>query len=309
MAQTIRKVAVIGVGTLGTQIAVQAASYGFEVKAYDQDPSNFRKTFERLRPLAKPTLPIDDWVKGAAEVVQCNEMGEALKGADLAVEAIYENLEAKRKVFSEMDAMSPREAILATNSSSIVISRIETATARPEKCVNMHFYVPAGTQGYPINIVDVCGGTRTTTETIEACRKWILSVGCIPLTVKKEVLGFTFNSVWRAVKKRCLELWAEGYVDFRDIDRAWMVFTRMPQGPFGLMDLVGLDVVYDIEMSYYNESKAMKDYPPKALRDMIDRKELGRKTGRGFYSYPNPEFAEPGFLGAEGPSQKTQLGS
>jgi len=298
MSQRIRKVSVIGVGLMGTQIAAQAACYGCDVKIYDQDPTNFQRTLQRIRPLVKPTLPVDDWNRGVERIMQCENMREALKDADLAMEAIYENLEAKRTVFSQMDEMTPKDAILATNSSSIVISRIETATHRPGKCVNLHFYVPAGIQGYPINIVDVCGGTQTTGETIESCRQWVRSVGCIPLTVKKEVLGFCFNSIWRAVKKRSLDLWAEGYVDFRDIDRAWMVFTRMPQGPFGLMDTVGLDVVYDIEMTYYNESKDQRDYPPKALKDMVDRKELGRKTGKGFYAYPNPEYGREEFLKA-----------
>jgi 3-hydroxybutyryl-CoA dehydrogenase len=296
MARRIGKVSVIGVGLMGTQIAIQAACYGCEVKTYDQDPTNFQRTLQRIRPLARPTIPIEDWDKGAEKVVQCKDMGEALKDADLAVEAVYENLEAKRKVFAQMDEMAPNEAILATNSSSIIISRIETATKRPDKCVNLHFYMPAGIAGYPVNTVDVCGGPKTSAETIETCRQWVRSVGCIPLTVKKEVLGFCFNSIWHAIKKRSLELWAEGYVDFRDIDRAWMVFTRMPQGPFGLMDTVGLDVVYDIEMTYYNESKDQRDYPPQALKDMIDRKELGRKTGKGFYNYPDPEYGREEFL-------------
>lgn len=85
-------------------------------------------------------------------------------------------------------------------------------------------------------------------------------------------------------------------MDFRDIDRAWIVFTRRSQGPFGLMDLVGLDVVYNIEMVYYNESKDPKDHPPDALKAMIERKELGVKAGKGFYTYPNPEYSRPDFL-------------
>jgi 3-hydroxybutyryl-CoA dehydrogenase len=306
MAPLIKKVGVIGVGMMGTQIAIQAACYGCEVKVFDEDPTNFQKTLQRLRPIAHPTVSLAEWEKAAEKVVHCGGMREALGDVDLAMEAIFENLEAKRTVFAQMNAMTPPEAILATNSSSIPISKIESATTRPERCVNLHFYVPAGVQGYPINIVDVCGGTRTTAETIETCRRWVRSVGCIPLTVKKEVLGFCFNSVWRAVKKRCLDLWAEGYVDFRDIDRAWMVFTQMPEGPFGLMDMVGIDVIYDVEMSYYNESRDKRDFPPQALKDMIGRGELGRKTGKGFYSYPHPEFAEKDFLmGTRSPAAKT----
>jgi len=91
-------------------------------------------------------------------------------------------------------------------------------------------------------------------------------------------------------------MWAGGYVDFKDIDRGWMNWTGMSQGPFGLMDGVGLDVVYDIEKVYYQESKDPKDRPPKALQAMIAKGNLGVKSGKGFYSYPDPEFRRPGFL-------------
>lgn len=93
-------------------------------------------------------------------------------------------------------------------------------------------------------------------------------------------------------------MWAGGYVDFRDIDRGWMIWTGMSQGPFGTMDAVGLDVVYGIEMVYYNESKSPRDRPPRALKAMVDRNHLGVKTGRGFYTYPNPEYKSPNFLKA-----------
>ena len=146
------------------------------------------------------------------------------------------------------------------------------------------------------NMADIIGGTRTKAETIEAGKAWIRSIGCVPLTVKKEILGFCFNRVWRAIKRETLYMWAEGFVDFRDIDRAWMIFTGMPYGPFGLMDNVGLDVVYDIEMVYYNESRDAKDHPPEAFKAMVDRKELGLKTGKGFYTYPDPEYMRPDFI-------------
>jgi 3-hydroxybutyryl-CoA dehydrogenase len=293
----IRKVSIIGVGTLGTQIATQAASYGYEVRAYDKDPEMFQKVLQKLHESTKinkrgPILPFEEWVKAAEKVKQCKDLPEALKDTDLVIEACPENLELKRNVFTQIDSLAPENAILATNSSSIPISKIEGATKRPEKCLNMHFYqVVIG-----MNIVDIMGGTKTTGETIEVCQKWVRSIGCIPLTVKKEILGFCFNSVWRAIKRQALHMWAGGYVDFRDIDRAWMVCFQMPQGPFGLMDQVGLDVVYDIEMVYYNESKDPKDYPPDALKAMIERKELGVKTGNGFYDYPNPEYTSPDFL-------------
>ena len=297
MIPTIKKVSVIGLGTLGTQIAIQAACYGYEVLGYDQDPEIFQKTIPKVRGTMqflgkKPTVPIEEWEKGIQKVTRVKEMSEVLGDADLVIEVVPENLELKRKIFAQIDSLAPSGAILATNSSSIPISKIENATQRPEKCLNMHFYSPAT----GMNIVDIMGGTKTTADVVEAAQKFIRSVGCIPLTVKKEIFGFCFNSVWRAIKRQTLYMWAGGFVDFRDIDRAWMVFTQTTQGPFGIMDMVGLDVVYDIELSYYYESKDPKDHPPQVLKDMVDRKELGVKTGKGFYLYPNPEYSRPDFL-------------
>jgi len=214
-------------------------------------------------------------------------------GADLVIEAVPEDLAFKRKMFKQLDRLAPRKAILATNSSSIPVSRMEKATGRPEKCLNIHFY--GLDQGR--NLVDVMGGTRTSPGILKAGKEWVQSIGCVPLTVKKEILGFCFNRIWRAIKKDALYMWAGGYVDFRDIDRGWMIWTGMSLGPFGLMDGVGLDVVYDIEMVYYRESRDRKDRPPQALKAMVKRGNLGVKTGKGFYTYPNPEYRRPGFLG------------
>jgi 3-hydroxybutyryl-CoA dehydrogenase len=293
----IQKVAVVGTGTLGTQIAIQAALFGYTVSAYDVDQESFLRSQARIASLIKETrgkrLPsLEQWKKAAQRIERCDSLAEALVGADLVIEAVIENLSVKRAVFHKIDAQASPKAILATNSSSIPISRIESATTRPDRCVNMHFYFPAlGT-----NMVDIMGGTRTTAEVMEVCTAWVHSVGCVPLTVKKESFGFCFNRVWRAVKREALHMWAEGFVDFKDIDRAWMIFTGMKQGPFGIMDNVGLDVVYDIEMLYSNESQDPKDRPPDLLAEMVGKKELGVKTGKGFYYYPDPEYKRSNFL-------------
>jgi len=293
----IKKISVVGLGTLGTQIAIQAAYYGYDVYAYDPDPQVFQKTIQKIKGMMKflgknPTMGAEEWERAAGKVKMESELARAVKETDLVIEAVPEVLELKRKIWAEIDSLAPKGALLATNSSSIPVSRIESATQRPEKCLNIHFYHPA--VGWII--VDVMGGTRTLPEVLGAAKEFIRSIQCIPLTVNKEILGFCFNSVWRAIKKQTLYLWGEGFVDFRDIDRAWMAMFTPTHGPFFLMDLVGLDVVYDIEMSYYNESKDPRDYPPKALKEKIERKELGVKTGKGFYTYPNPEFSRPEFL-------------
>ena len=297
MEKKIRNVAIVGTGTLGTQIAILAACFDYKVSAYDPDEESLNRVLQDLSVVIqksgkKPIFPKDDWEKEVDKIRFGKGLREVLQDADLVVEAIPEDLELKREIFERLDALSPPGAILATNSSSIPISKIESATDRPEKCLNIHFYSPA--KG--INMVDIMGGTQTTTNTIEAGKAWIRSLGCIPLTVKKEILGFCFNRIWRAIKRETLYMWAGGFVDFKDIDRAWMIYTGMFQGPFGIMDTVGLDVVHDIEMVYYTESKDPKDHPPEALKAMVDRKELGVKTGKGFYSYPDPEYSRPDFL-------------
>jgi 3-hydroxybutyryl-CoA dehydrogenase len=220
------------------------------------------------------------------------DLGEAVAGADLIIEAVPENLDLKRKVWTELALKAAPGAVFATNSSSIPVSRLEDCSGRPERCLNIHFYQPL----LGMNIVDVMGGSRTPQELVEEAAAWVRSLGCIPLTVKKEILGFCFNRVWRAIKRETLYMWANGFVDLRDVDRAWMVFTGMNMGPFGLMDAVGLDVVHDIEMVYFQDSGDPKDRPPDALKAMLERGELGAKSGKGFYTYPDPEYSRPDFL-------------
>ena len=139
-------------------------------------------------------------------------------------------------------------------------------------------------------------GTATSNETIERVRRFAYNIEMIPLLVRKESTGFIFNRVWRAIKKECLCVVDDGVASHEDVDRAWMIFTGLPIGPFGLMDMIGLDVVRDIEMVYYHESGDESDAPPKLLLDKIEKGELGVKTGKGFYTYPNPAFQNPSWL-------------
>ena len=299
MTKPFQSVAVIGTGTLGAQIALLASNAGYNVNVFDQQPGAFDQMIQKLQAdleakKVNPFIAYERWDVCRQQIQQFEELEAAVKAADLVIEAVPENLELKQKVFRQLGEFAPPGAILATNSSSIPVSRLEQSSGRPERCLNLHFYMAL--QG--MNIADVMGGTCTVPEVLQTGIAWVRSLGIIPLTVNKELLGFCFNRVWRAVKREVLRMWADGYVDFRDIDRAWMVFTgnRSGPGPFGLMDNVGLDVVWDIEMVYYHESKDPKDHPPQALREKIEKGELGVKTGKGFYTYPNPEYRQPDFL-------------
>ena len=236
-----------------------------------------------------PTFPMDEWDRHAAKVAMHDDLAAALRQADLVIEAVPENLAIKRAVFAEFDRLAPPEAILATNSSTMPVSRIESVTTRPQRCVNIHFYQPA----VGMNMADVMGGTVTTPETLATAREFVRSVKCVPLSVQKEILDSALNSVWRAVKRQTLYMWANGYIDFRDLDRAWMVFTGMTYGHFFLMDLVGLDVILAIERIYFKDSGDPRDEPPAALVTKVERGELGVKSDpectRADMRIPNPE--------------------
>jgi len=220
------------------------------------------------------------------------DVEEGASPADLVVEAVPERLEIKREVFAQLDRICAPHAILGTNSSSIRISAIEDVTRRPDRLLNTHFYGVV----WERPMVELMRGTATSDETIERARRFALTLGLTPLVVRKESTGFIFNRVWRAIKKETLHLVDEGVASHEDVDRAWMIFTGMPIGPFGVMDMVGLDVVRDIEGVYYRESEDEADAPPRLLLDKIEMGELGLKTGRGFYIYPDPAFQDPSWL-------------
>jgi len=294
MTQKIKTVGIVGAGFMGSQIASRAAVFGYTVKMFDVKPEVLAAAKTTTR--AYTDMHFADKKAEAdqadARITYHGTLAEALKDVDLVIEAVPEVLDLKKKIFAEMDKAAPAHAILATNSSSIPISRIEDAVHRKDKVANIHFYIPIS-QRY---MVDLMGGTQTTAETKDAAEEWIRSINCLPLIVKKECMGFVFNRVWRAIKKDALAIWAGGHADFRDVARGFMIMTGAPVGPFAGMDYVGLDVAYDIEMAYYNESKDPKDKPPQALKDMIDKGLLGVKTLKGFYDWKNPEFMSPDFL-------------
>jgi 3-hydroxybutyryl-CoA dehydrogenase len=298
MNKKIEKVAIVGGGFMGIQIAIVAAKFaGNTVKIYDVNPEAFERA-EKIREallssqVAAGKISEQDKTGIKERITFFPELSAALAGADLVIEAVPEALELKRKVFADLDRLAPPGAILASNSSTMPVSRMEDATRRPEKVVNIHFYPPIEQR----NIADLMGGTRTSPEVLEIAERWVRRLHCLPLKVRKELLGFCFNRVWHAARLEALKMWAGGSVDFMDIDRAWMIFTGMPLGPFAMMDGIGLDVVLQVHRFYYEEYKDAFYRPPEALEKMVEKGELGMKTGKGFYAYPGPAFSKPDFL-------------
>ena len=295
MGYRVRNVCVIGAGTMGTQIAVHALCFGYKLTIFDVDNSKLEKSLQNVRFAGSssraPIVSPDRWMNAAKSLKTSLSLKVALKDADLVMEAGPENIAVKRDLFKQMDELTSDNTILATTSSSIPVSQLLPSTDKDKQCLNLHFYFPT----IVTNMVDVMGSPATRAEVIDAAVKWVVSLGCVPLNVKRELLGFCYNRIWRAIKKEALFMWAEDFVDYREIDRAWMIANGTPMGPFGLMDAIGLDVVYDIEKICYQDSNKPEDFPPSRLEQKIKQGELGVKTRHGFYSYPNPEYNNPDF--------------
>ncbi len=293
----IETICIMGTGYMGTQIGLQCASYGYTTWMIAHSENSLKEAsrdqMNELDERVKNRQITEDEKKNILDRIHLTlDMKEGASGADLVIEAVPERLELKRKVFANLDRICPGHTIIGTNTSSIRVSYIEDATNRPDRVLNTHFYPPV----WERPMVELMGGTKTSDETIERVRQFAHRIGLTPIIARKEITGFAFNRVWRAIKRECLHIVDNGVATYEDEDRAWMIFTGMPIGPFGMMDMIGLDVIKDIEMVYYNESKDESDYPPKFLLDKVERGELGVKTGKGFYTYPDPAFKQPSWL-------------
>ena len=294
------KVCVVGSGYLGTQIGAQCARHGYPVAMHDISPEALKASREASEEYIRGWTAAGDICELEADGIKrrmsfTGDLAEAVHGAGIVIEAVVERLDVKRDVFGELDRLCDPTVLLATNSSSIKVSRIEDVTRHPGRLVNMHFYSFPWRRG----ILELMKGSHTTYQAVEAAREFSRSIGVTPLMVLRESTGFIFNRVWRAIKKECLTVVDDGVARFEDVDRAWMCLNGTEVGPFGMMDRVGLDVVRDIELVYYGESGDPSDRPPKVLLDLIDRGELGVKTGKGFYTYPDPDYKRPGWLHGE----------
>lgn len=277
MVEKIRKLSIIGAGYLGKQIIEKSLLFNYDVNVFDINKEDLEIFTQKMNEkIASENL--------TGIITQYSSIAEAVKDVDLVIEAVPEKLELKREIFPKIDEAASSHTIIATNSSSIPISKIEDVVKRKEKVLNIHFY-----DLFKLPLADIMRGSETSEETFEKGRNWLESIDITPLEVKKECYGFVMNRIWRAIKKDCLKIWAGDHADIETVDKAWQVFCHFFSenefGPFQFMDRIGLDVVYDIEMSYFKNSGYPDDKPPELLKDMVKKGELGVKSGKGFYKY------------------------
>ncbi len=277
MVDKITTISVIGAGYMGQQIIEKSALYGYNINIFEVNPEGLDDFINNIKKKI-----IEKKIK--IEIKIYSNLSEAVKKTDLIIEAIPEKLELKREIFAQIDKAAPPNAILATNSSSIPVSKLEDVVERKDKLLNIHFY-----NLFTMPVADIMRGTLTSNETFQKGKNWIKNIDIVPLEVKKECYGFVLNRIWRAIKKDCLKIWAGGHADIETVDKAWQIFCQYfitnEYGPFQFMDRIGLDVIYDIETSYFKNSGLPDDKPPDILKEKVNKGELGIKTGKGFYNY------------------------
>jgi 3-hydroxybutyryl-CoA dehydrogenase len=290
--QSLMNVAIIGSGTMGSGIAQVAATAGCEVKIYDtnldalaKSKSNLENTLSKLVEKAK----IDEHEKSRIEnnISYAHTLGE-LSHSDLVIEAIIENMEIKRKLFSELENCVSPETILASNTSSLSIASIAASCQKPERVIGIHFFNPAPL----MQLVEVIPAVQTSEEVLQKSVQ-IISDWKKVVAVAKDTPGFIVNRVARPFYSESLRIYDEGVADFATIDWALKTIGGFRMGPFELMDMIGHDVNYIVTetvfTAFYFDPKFKPSFTQKRL---LEAGFLGRKSGRGFYNY-NQDLPAP----------------
>lgn len=280
------KVLVVGAGAMGRQIAMVCALAGHQVTLYDIDEKMLTKGGAELR--ARMASQVTKGRKSAEEVETAfalmqpsTHLAAGATTADLVIEAAVEKVEVKHQIFEQLSELCPPGALLATNSSSFVPSKIASSTTRPQRFCNLHFFNPA----LVMRCVEIVRGPETSDETIMEATEFVRGIGKDPVVVEREIHGFIANRLLNAVRDEAIRLFEGGYASVESIDTAARSGLGYPMGPFELMDLTGIDIGYHVKQERYAETRDPADLPSRSVVDLVEAGHLGRKTGRGFYVY------------------------
>jgi len=280
----IKKAFVAGAGTMGRGIAQTIAEAGIEVMIADVSRDVAVKAIATIsegmqRRVARGEMKEEDKKAVLARITPARGFEDAA-GADIVIEAVVEEMGRKREVFDALDRICSASAVLATNTSALSVSGIADATRRPERVVGMHFFNPVPR----MKLVEIVKGKRTAPETVAAVKAFAEKLGKTPVEVK-ESPGFIVNRLLIPMINEAVCLLAEGTADPEAIDTAMKLGTGHPMGPLALADLIGLDVCLFIMETFERECKNSKYAPCPLLKQMVREGKLGRKTGRGFFTY------------------------
>ena len=281
----VKKVVIVGAGTMGSQIALQTALSGrYDVSLVDTVHGQLERARAQNaklleRSVEKGRLTRERADNALARIKDVDQLAAAVESADLVIEAVIEDFDAKKGVFESVGAAAPADAILTSNSSTITISRLADFSKHPERCCNTHFF-------HPVTVMQLCevvGGPKTTDETIDSAMEFVRNIDRTPVRLNKEVWGFIVNRILFAASEEAIRLLEGGYASAEDIDVAVKTGLNWPMGPFHLLDFSGLDIFYGAMQDRRRQGAGAG--APKVLEELVKAGHLGRKTGKGFFEY------------------------
>jgi len=277
-------IAVLGAGAMGSGIAQLLAQYGFTVNLCDKNPQILRESAanirQRLDSQAQRGHLTEDQLNSARSALQTVQSLSEACTADLIIEAVPEQIELKKNLFAEIDRAAPANAFLASNTSGLDIDQLAAATERAERVIGMHFFNPPPR----MPLVEIARGKATSDATFDAVHTLARQLGKTPISVSNSP-AFAVNRILFPMINEAIYALAEGVASAKDIDRAMCLGADHPLGPLALADFVGLDITLDILDALERDLESDKYRACPLLRDKVARGELGRKTGRGFFSY------------------------
>jgi 3-hydroxybutyryl-CoA dehydrogenase len=295
----IKNVTIAGGGTLGSQIAWQTAFSGFNVVVYDafdkglETSKSFHEKFSKLF-MATRGATKEEIDATFSRLSYTTNLADAVKDADIISESVPESLEIKKSFYQDLAKVAPEKTIFTTNTSTTLPSDYASETGRPEKFLALHF----ANGIWDANIGEVMGHSKTDSKIFDRVVKFASEIGMVPIPIYKEQNGYVINSLIVPLLAAALDLLFKGVSDVKSIDKTWMISSGMRMGPFGIMDTIGLQTLYNVEMLWGTKlgDQNRIDRANYIKENYIDKGKIGIKSGEGFYKYPNPSFAQPNFL-------------
>jgi 3-hydroxybutyryl-CoA dehydrogenase len=290
----ISKVGVLGCGLMGSGIAQVAATAGFEVTVFELEQKFLDKGIAGMeKSLAK--LAEKGTLQEAPQAIRARLKGttsqQDLAHSDIIIEAIIENVAEKRKIYASLDSVVKKDAIFASNTSSISITELMTATQRPDRFIGLHFFNPVPL----MKLVEVVRTIATAPAVYEVAHEFAKKLGKVPVRTSDKT-GFIVNRLLVPYLLDAVRAYEEGVGSIEDIDNAMKLGCGYPMGPFTLLDFVGLDTTYYITHVMYDEFKERRFAAPPLLKRLVMAGWYGRKTGKGFYDYSDPNHPKPNQL-------------
>jgi 3-hydroxybutyryl-CoA dehydrogenase len=279
------RLAVIGAGLMGSGIAQVAAQAGWQVTMRDLDETATRRGVDGIRTslerfVAKGRVEAADAEAALDRITTTTEL-DAAADADVVVEAVFERLDVKHEVFRALDKICRADAVLATNTSAIPVTQIAAVTDRPESVVGTHFFSPVPM----MQLCELVRGYKTSDATLATARSFAEGIGKTVVVVNRDIAGFVTTRLITALVMEAVKLVESGVVSAEDLDTACRLGFGHAMGPLATTDLTGADVLLHATRNIYADTADEKFFPPELLQRMVTAGDLGRKTGKGFYSY------------------------